>query len=452
MKHERLLLMTRIQVFHNFALFNGVHPKLRPNCWLEVSDGYVRRVGEGPYPQESETVDLGGQTVIPGLIDAHVHVLNPFLPNLNLGAMPSVNRQIKLNLAQCIRSGVTTVRDMGALPGLMQRVKRWVQGGKVVGPRIVCSNSIITCPGGYPEYVPVYSLLFSLFVGGQMAERVSTPDRVRAMVRQMVGKGADWIKTAHTDRSIWLNQPDPLVFDHACFEALVDEAHKQGRPVAMHQIWGSGFRTAVELKVDSIEHVPWDALTDEDVRRLVDAGIPIVPTLYVFLTEPWEWLAAEGDRHYCPESLRQTQDVCQLYWGERMRPETKQSGYILDVELVGRVLPVIRENAKKLVRAGATIGFGTDSGGSPFAAFGRFHEEMDNLVQAGCTPFEVLHSATAVNARILRLKDKLGTLEPGKLADFVVLDGDPLADMAALRRVRMVVTEGSIVHREGMGS
>jgi imidazolonepropionase-like amidohydrolase len=440
--------LTRTQVFHNLALFDGVTPTLRPNCWLEVADGYIRRVGEGLYPSASETVDLAGLTVIPGLIDAHVHVLNPFLPDLNLGAMLSVNRQIKLNLEQCIRSGVTTVRDMGGLPGMLQRVKRWVQEGKTVGPRIVCSNSIITCPGGYPEYVPDYSFLFYLLLGGRMAERVSTPNQVRAIVRRMVAKGADWIKTAHTDRSIWLNQPDPLVLDDGCFEALVDEAHKQRRPVAMHQIWVSGFRTAVELNVDSIEHVPWDALRDEDVRGLVDAGIPIVPTLYVFLTEPWEWLVTEGERHYCPESLRQTQDVLQLYWGERVTPETTQPGYILDVEMVARVLPVIRENARKLVSAGATIGFGTDSGGSPFAAFGRLGEEMDNLVKAGLTPFQVLRSATVVNARILRLEDRLGTLEPGKLADFVVLDGDPLVELAALCQVRLVVKQGRVVHRE----
>jgi imidazolonepropionase-like amidohydrolase len=444
--------MTETQVYYNLALFDGVEPRLRPHGWLEVTNGRIGRMGEGSDPPEDEAVDLRERTVIPGLIDAHVHVLNPFLPDLSLSAMFSVNRQIRLNLAQCIRSGVTTVRDMGGLPGMVQRVKRWVQEGKTAGPRIVCSNSIITCPGGYPEYVPVYAWPLSLLVGGQMAERVSTPDQVRAMVRQMVVKGADWIKTAHTDRSIWLNQPDPLVFSDASFEALADEAHRQGRPVAMHQIWASGFRAAVDLCVDSIEHVPWDALTDGDVGGLVDAGIPIVPTMYVHLTEPWEWLAGEGESHYCPESLRQTKNMLELYWGDRASAKEKQPQYILDVGLVERILPVIRKNARKLVRAGATIGFGTDSGGSPFAAFGRIHEEMDNLVEAGFTPFEALISATAVNARILRLEDKLGTLEPGKLADFVVLDGDPLADTAALRQVRMVVKEGEVVYREGKRS
>jgi imidazolonepropionase-like amidohydrolase len=328
---------------------------------------------------------------------------------------------------------------------MLQRVEGWIQKGKVAGPRIVRSNSIITCPGGYPEYVPTYAPLVSLLMGGQMAERVSSPNQVRATVRRMVDRGADWIKTAHTDKSIWLHQPDPLVFDDDCFHALVDEARNQGRSVAMHQIWATGFRKALDLGVDTIEHVPWDALTEGDVRRLVDAGIPLVPTLYVFLTEPWEWLATEGQHHFCPESLRQTREVLDLHWGGGSGREGRQGGWVLNAEMILGLLPVIRENARKLGRSGVTIGFGTDAGGSPFAAFGRVYEEAEYLVEAGLTPIEVLRSATSVNARILGLDHKLGTLEPGKLADFVVLDGNPIADVAALRHVRMVVKQGETV-------
>jgi imidazolonepropionase-like amidohydrolase len=202
--------------------------------------------------------------------------------------------------------------------------------------------------------------------------------------------------------------------------------------------------------VDSIEHMPWDALADEDVQRLVDADIPIVPTLYVFLTDPREWLSVEGERYYCSESLGQAQELLELYREGRVTPEMTQQGYYLDWDLILRALPVIRENAAKLVGARPTIGFGTDSGGSQFAVFGRIHEELDNLLQAGFSPLEVLRSATVVNARILRLEDKLGSLEPGKLADLIVVDGDPLVDISTLRQVWMVVKEGRVVHKEGM--
>jgi imidazolonepropionase-like amidohydrolase len=249
---------------------------------------------------------------------------------------------------------------------------------------------------------------------------------------------------------MWLQRPDPPVFDDACFEALVDEARQQGRPVVMHQTGASGFRKAVELGVDSMEHTPLDALDDADIARMVEAGVPIVPTLHVMreslrLDQTATWLEAQGASHLCPESLRQTKALLRLYQ-EGITPEMAQKEYYLDVEQDERRDPVMMENVGRLHAAGATIGCGTDAGGGNFTVFGQFYEEIDNLVEAGLTPFEALRAATAVNARILRLDERLGTLEAGKLADFVVLEGDPLVDTGALRRVRMVVKEGVTVH------
>jgi imidazolonepropionase-like amidohydrolase len=267
----------------------------------------------------------------------------------------------------------------------------------------------------------------------------------------MAALGADWIKTTHTDKSMWLQRPDPPVFDDACFEALVDEARQQGRLVAMHQTWASGFRKAVQLGVDSMEHAPLDELRDEDIERMVKAGVPIVPTLQVMreatsLEGAAVWLEAQGSTYLCPEPLRQTKALMRLYQGG-ITPAMARQEYYLDVAQDQRRVPVMMENMRRLHAAGAVIGCGTDAGGGPFTVFGRFYEELDNLVEGGLSPLEALRSATAVNARILRLDDRLGTLEPGKLADFVVLEGDPLDDLTALRRVWMVVKEGEVVHR-----
>ena len=446
--------MTGTQIYHNFALFDGVFPQIQPDCWLEVADSHIQRIGARPHPLPEGAVDLGGRTVIPGLIDAHVHLIVPFAPEINLALLRSFHRQIRLNLANCIRCGVTTVRDVGAPPGLIRRMMRWIKEGKAIGPRIVRANSFIIPPGATPEQAPTFPLPLRLFLGGQMAERVNTPHQVRDTVRRMVALGTDWIKTTHTDKSFLLNRPDPPVFDDACFEALVDEARKQNRPVIMHQTWASGFRKAVDLEVNSMEHAPLDALTDEDIGRMVDAGIPIVPTQRVMreclqLDRVAVWMDAKGESYLCPESLRQTRALLKFYQGG-ITPEMAQKGYYPDIALHKRQIPVMMENVRRLHAAGAIIGCGTDSGGAAFTVFGRFHEEIDNLLEVGLSSFEALRSATAVNACVLRLEDKLGTLEPGKLADFVVLDGDPLADTMALRRVWMVVKEGTIVHQEGM--
>lgn len=441
--------MTTNQVFHNFALFDGLSPDLQSDCWLEVVDGRIQRIGGRLCPQTEAMVDLGGRTVIPGLIDAHVHLGISFTTKLNLASMLSFTPQIKLNLANCIRNGVTTVRDMGCTPGFIRRMKSWIKRGKTIGPRIICANSFILPPGGTPEQLPTIPFPIHLITGGQIVERVSTPDEVRSAVRRVIAQGADWIKTTHTDKSYWLNRPDPPVFDDACFEALVDEARKHNRPVAMHHTGASGFRKAVELGVDSMEHIPLDAITDDDIKRMVDADVPIVPTLYVMQAELPDWLETEGKVYLCPESLRQTRALLET-WKVGFTEEMIEKEWCFNMEKVKRQLPVGRENLRKICSAGATIGIGTDSGGMPYGVFGRFFEECDRMLQMGVSPYDVLHSATAVNARILRLEDKLGTLEPGKLSDFVVVDGNPLQDMTALRRIRMVVKEGAIVHREGM--
>lgn len=439
-------------IFRNFGLFNGINSELLEECWLEVSQDRINRIGNGRAPPADETVDLGGRTVIPGLIDAHVHAIVSFTATLNLAGVLSHRRQVRLNLRNCIRNGVTTVRDTGATSGLIRQVIRWVEKGTVIGPRIVRANSFLTAPGAMPEHIPTFPFPLKLLLGGQAVERLRTPEEVRDAVRRMVALGADWIKTGHTDKSIWLNRPDPPLLDDACFDALIDEARKHNRPVAMHQTRASGFRKAIQIGVNSMEHVPSAPLTKQDIDRAVEAGIPIVPTLRVMrdtllpMAEA-EWLQMQGRAYLCPEPLRQTQALFQRY--QRGVPEeTAQKEYWVDMAFQERALPVIMENVRRLRDAGATVGCGTDSGGGPFTVFGRFYDEIDNLIQTGLSPFEALRSATVVNARILGLEDQLGTVEPGKSADFAVVEGNPLIDPTALRRVKMVIKGGSIVHTE----
>lgn len=447
--------MNENAVFHNLALFDGVLPQIQPDGWMEVAGGRIQRVGIGPPPllEGKVGIDLGGQAVIPGLIDVHVHLMVPFIPEMTPLVLLTLNPQVRLNLANCIRSGVTMVRDVGCAPGMIRRMKGWIEKGKAIGPRIVCTNSMIIPPGAMPEVIHTLPFPLSSLVGGQFAERVDTPERVRDAVRRMVEQGADWIKTTHTDKVVWMNRSDPPVFDDACFEALVDEAHKQNRPVVMHQTWASGFRKAVDLGVDSMEHTPLDELTGKDIGRMVEAGIPIVPTMrvpgdFAVLDRVAAWMDAKGEHYLRPKALRQTRSLLQAYQ-EGITPEMAHKGYHPDMTMLERGLPVAMENMRRLHAAGAVIGCGTDSGGDPFAVFGRICDEIDYLLDAGLSAFEALRSATAVNARILGLDDRLGTIEAGKLADFVVLDGDPLADITALQRVRMVVQEGKTVYREG---
>jgi imidazolonepropionase-like amidohydrolase len=185
---------------------------------------------------------------------------------------------------------------------------------------------------------------------------------------------------------------------------------------------------------------------------MVEAGIPIVPTMRVpgdfgVLDRVAAWMNEKGERYLCPKALRETRSLLQAYQ-EGITPEMAQTGYHPDMSMLERGLPVAMENMRRLHAAGAVIGCGTDSGGDPFAVFGRICDEIDYLLEAGLSTFEALCSATVVNARILGLEDRLGTIEAGKVADFVVLDGNPLADITSLQRVQRVVQEGKTVYYE----
>jgi imidazolonepropionase-like amidohydrolase len=223
----------------------------------------------------------------------------------------------------------------------------------------------------------------------------------------------------------------------------------------MHQTQVSGFRKAIQIGVDSMEHAPLDALSDEDVGRMVDSKIPIVPTIKVWrdellLDRITDLIENKGSDYLCPEPLRQTRAIMNIFQ-KGITPEMAKKEYFPNLALIERQLPVMMENVARLHQKGAAIGCGTDSGGTLFSFFGKFFEEIENLIAMGFSTFEALQSATLVNARILGLDDKLGTIEPGKLADFVVLDGDPLADIRALRAVHMVVKEGETAYKKREG-
>jgi imidazolonepropionase-like amidohydrolase len=440
------------KLYSNFSLFDGSKLKIQPDCWLEVEGSKFKRVGSGPPKIDHNAVDLGGKTVIPGFIDAHVHLICPFAPAVNPLVLATLFKQIRLNLSNCIRSGVTTVRDVGAAPGMMNRMIGWVDSGKAIGPRILRTNSFIIPPGATPEQVKTQPFPISFLIGGQVTERVNTPNQVRETVRRMISLGADWIKTTHTDRAFLYCRPDPPVFDDACFDALVDEAHNNGKPVAMHQTWASGFRKAVELKVDSMEHVPFDELNDDDIQSIVDAGIPIIPTQRVMnecmrLDQVAAWMENDAEAYLCKEPLRQTRSILKQTQAGISKGLAK-NGYYPDIAMHNRQKETMHKNVKKLRSGGAVIGCGTDSGGAAFTVFGRFHEEIECLMDAGFSVLEALQCATSINARILNIDDKLGTIESGKLADFVVLDGKPDEDKNSLQKVCMVVKEGKIIYQQ----
>ncbi len=440
------------KIYSNFSLFDGVQPTLQKNRWLETESEMIKQIGSGELPQDAEVIDLEGRTIMPGMIDAHVHITSPFVfaPEV----FPSVPNQVKKNFFNTVRSGVTTVRDVGGGPGLLTESKRWSDEGEAVGPRMLRANSYILAPGATPEMIGPFPPVVKSIFGGDFVVRVNTPQEVRQAVRDMIALGADWIKTTHNDRSYFMNRPDPTSFSDECYRALVDEAHSHNKPVLMHQTWASGFRKAVEMGVDTMDHGPLDEITDQDIENMLKADVAIIPTIKV-MREPTQDISVfekmiyeDGETYLCPAAQEQIKPLLQMM-KKGLSYEDTQMIYFEDCQLFTDYFPTFMNNMKRLYKAGARIGCGTDQGNLPFSFFGNYHEEVENMVEIGMSNFEALCCATSTTAKILRVDDKVGSLEPGKFADFIVLDGNPLEDVKVLRKIHTVVKGGSAVYRQG---
>jgi len=439
-------------LFRNLKLIDGVSPDVQEGKAILVEgERIVEVLDERSAPAADHVIHLNGAFVTPGLIDAHVHLISPFVPKITPRVILSLGRQIRRNLRTVVKEGVTTVRDMAAFPRRIQMARRLANQGLIPGPRIVCANSYITCFGGTPEWVPSLRGPARMIAGGQAVERVETPDQAVDAVRRMVLHRADWVKTCHSDRSVCVGKETLPTLSDPAYAALFAEAAKFGKPVAFHQMWLSAFRKGLQFKPATFEHTPFDGLlSDQEVKAFVDAGIALIPTLDVY-RDSFEYdriahdLEERGNELLEPTPRRLVSFTLEKYKNKRFTREEIEKEWIFDDSFFNQGIPIAFENVGKLWKAGARIGCGTDSGGSNFAFFGFFWRELANLVAAGMSPFEALRSATAVNAQILGLEKDIGTLEPGRLADLVVVEANPLEDIRIMGRVRAVYKGGRLV-------
>ena len=356
-----------------------------------------------------QRIELGNATVLPGLIDAHTHLtFNPQFGYESLGI--SIPREALIgakNARVTLEAGITTVRNVGADGYADVALRDAINAGDVPGPRMLVSGPPLGITGGHCDnnLLPYEDHA----VGDGVADGVA---QVQHKVRENIKYGADLIKVCATG-GVLSKGDDPNASQYTLEEmkAIVADAHRLGRKVAAHAHGAQGVIWASEAGVDSVEH--GHLMNDDAIATLKKNGTYLVPTLYLI-----DWQREHAAQANLPSFLK------------------------AKMELVSQSAKV---NAKKAFAAGVKIGMGTDAAVYPH---GLNAHELEVYVQLGMTPLQAIQSATINDADLLGWKDKVGTLEPGKWADIIAVDGDPLHDIATLQHVKFVMKGGTVYKNE----
>lgn len=439
--------------FYNFKLFDGISDGLQAGKSVRVINGIITCIDDSDdhdHHPGYEWIDLKGCTLLPGLIDAHVHITVPFVFKVNFNAIRQMNRQLEKNFLNCVKYGVTTVRDMGAFPAKIQRWRKKINSGAVTGPRIVTANSFITSMTGVPEMAPTLNFLEAIMAGGQFVERLETPEKAALVADRLIDEGADWIKTQFSLESFLFHGRLENLSDE-CFMALRRTADRRGVRLALHHTETAGFKKGIQIGADSLEHAPTGELEPLDVEHFVIGNLSIVPTLKILgdvfeIEQMRQWLYDHGKTDFMPEPLRQSIKEVEKLTQKPYPPKDYREKFYPDIEFFKRGYPVAMKNIEKIKAGGGKIGVGTDVCGTGLSFFGHYYKELQHLVQAGFSTAEALKAATAVNADIIGMGDRIGTIEIHKDADFTVIEGNPLEDISTVRNVSCVVKGGEIIY------
>lgn len=375
-------------------VLTGVGQQVIENGFVEIEGNKIKCTGKLDElgSTQAEVIQTGG-TILPGMFNNHAHLAwdgihdlaqQSMFDSAEISAYKSAG-----NMIISLRSGITTVRDLG-MNATNFAAKQAVEQGIFPGPRLLITGEAIVQTGGHTYWT---------------CRQATGADEMRRAVRDQVRGGADLIKIMACH--------DRLEFTDAELEAVIDEAHRNGLPITAHATNNESIYRTLLFGIDVIEH--GGKMTDETLQLLLDRKVPIVTTFSAVVMQA----NAEVARKY---------NIPEWKIEERQKSMADTTKY---------------DSLVKAAKAGVPIAFGTDAG-SPVVQHNVIVPEMNYMIRLGVVDgnYGAIKSATSVAAALNKLDSKLGTLEPGKLADVVVVDGNPLEDLFALEKVRMTFKEG----------
>jgi imidazolonepropionase-like amidohydrolase len=392
--------MNDLVLFHDVSIFDALKGITAANQSLIIEGNTIGWAGpvsaEPAVEGGARVVDGTGSTLIPGLLNCHTHLIgdgdpvDPFTTDLEWAVARAV-----VAARQTLEGGVTSVRDCGSLNGLAIKLAVMVEKGLIPGPRIFAAGQVITMTGGHCHFF------------GRQADG---PWEVAKAIRAELLAGADFIKIMATGGVLTKGvSPHQTAFAPAELQMAADITHNAGKRITSHAIGAAGVKNAIRAGIDSIEHAIF--VDDEIIELALEHGTIIVPTLQAVERE-------QAHSHLLPD------------W---MRPKA---------EMVGEASA---GSFKKLVDAGVKIAAGSDAG-TPFNLHQDFPRELALMVEYGMTPAEAIKAATVTSAENFGVSDTLGTLEVGKLADMLLVAGDPAQDIALLQTaITAVIKDGQFV-------
>lgn len=446
----------------NASVIDVIKGEVKKDCGILIQNGKIAGIfeKESSPPSTDKTMDICGAYVMPGIINAHCHMSLPGGLGLNPAIIFVYKRQLERNAEECIKNGVTTVRDMLAMSNWLTELIDKIDKGEVVGPRILRSCAIDISKGygekmvikGKPEFWKI----------------ADNPQSARDAVRAAVDEGADLIKLFQQPVTLLLPSKSLPVMDIPTIQAICDEALKHGKMTAMHQTQLDGLKQGLNGNVPCLEHMFRDQyVNDEDLKSLQESGATVVPTASASFGLAHQ---SHGDPNWdkgeLPNFVELRKRIMPKMIDRFLEPVLAKSSHKIFKKLTNpktydnqKFIPwpnakhftaamvVGNTNAKAYYDAGIPMGCGND-GGIPFSFAGSMAVEMLLLEKLGMKTSHILQMATINNARILGIENEVGVIEEGKIADMAIFKDDPLKTVNNLFDPMMVFMAGRLAFME----
>lgn len=392
-----------METYINFGLVDVIAKQYVENSYMTVEDGKIKKVGPTAELSEEEkrgAVDLSGKTVMPGMFNCHIHALSTPVgspESLNVESQAKFALRGAYHLQQHLKSGVTFVRDMNGRKLAEVDLKAAINEGLTQGPRYYIARQCLVMTGGH---------------GSNTGRECDGPIECLKAAREQIAGGADFIKLMATGGIMSEGtKPDTSQLNEDEMAAAIREAHKQGLKSATHAHGAQGIKNAVRAGIDSVEHGSY--LDDECIELMLERGTALVPT------------------------------IATDYFLFKYGPEFGVAQF--KIEKAKRAQESSMRGLEKAWKAGILIGTGTDAGTPYNFHWGSYMEYVLFVEEMGFDPMDTLVSGTINSAKIVGVDSWTGSITPGKVADFIVLDENPVKNIRTLGNVKQVFKDGKLV-------